>query len=161
MIKTAQRKMLRLIVQPKKKKQIKKRCSEQKGEEAEKYADEESKGMSDKETEEGSDQNSNRDQDWIEYIKRSTKEAEEHAKTQDTMQDLNTQKMKWRMARRIASLPEKKMDHESFRLASRTCQQHQNPETGRATQKKMGRRFQRILENRRNTRKDKVRPHEQ
>ena len=57
--------------------------------------------MTDKETEEGSDQNSNKDQDsdvsfqedteedidatedeedWIEYIKRSTKEAEEHMK---------------------------------------------------------------------------------
>ena len=59
--------------------------------------------MSDKETEEGSDQNSNKDQDsdvsfqdeveeeinateneedWIEYIKRSTKEAEEHMEKQ-------------------------------------------------------------------------------
>ena len=57
--------------------------------------------MTDKETEEGSDQNSNEDQDsdvsfqediedetdatenaedWIEYIKRSTKEAEAHVK---------------------------------------------------------------------------------
>ena len=68
-------------------------------EEIEKQADEESKGATDKETEEGLDQNSNKDQDsdvsfqedaeeeidsteneedWIEYIKRSTKEAEEH-----------------------------------------------------------------------------------
>ena len=59
--------------------------------------------MSDKETEEGPDQNSNKDQDsdvsfqdevdkeidateneedWIEYIKRSTKEAEEHMEKQ-------------------------------------------------------------------------------
>ena len=65
-------------------------------------ANEENEDMSDKETEEGSDQNSNKDQDsdvsfqdeveeedateneedWIEYIKRSNKEAEEHMEKQ-------------------------------------------------------------------------------
>ena len=99
MIKTAQRKMLRLIVQTKRK--YKKNISSKEQEETDKYADEESKGMTDKETEEGSDQNSKKDQDsdvscqedieeeidateneedCIEYIKRSTKEAEEHMK---------------------------------------------------------------------------------
>ena len=60
MIKTAQRKMLRLIVQIKRKYKANKNVSSKKGEETDKYADEESKGMTDKETEEGSDQNSNR-----------------------------------------------------------------------------------------------------
>ena len=98
MIMTAQRKMLRFLVQTKRKCKSKKDVSKKKGEEAEIYADAESKGMTDKETEEGSDQNSNKDQDsevsfqedadeeidateneedWIEYIRRSTKEAEE------------------------------------------------------------------------------------
>ena len=69
------------------------------GEGIDKHADEENKYATDKETEEGSEQNSNKDQDcevsfheeideaidstekeedWIDYIKRSTKEAEEH-----------------------------------------------------------------------------------
>ena len=80
----------------KKKIQVEKRCSEQKKEGTDKHADEESKHPTDKETEEGSDQGSNKDQDSdvsfqdeideaidstekeedrIEYIKRSTKEA--------------------------------------------------------------------------------------
>ena len=69
------------------------------GEEADKHAEKENKYATDKETEEGSDQNSDKDQesdvsfqddtddaidstekerDRIEYIKRSTKDAEEH-----------------------------------------------------------------------------------
>ena len=81
----------------------------------------------DKETEEGSDQNSDKDQDihvsfqedideaidttekeenWIEYIKRSTKEAEEYMKKMKIPCWIETQRrMKWRMGRRIASLP--------------------------------------------------------
>ena len=101
MIKTAQRKMLRLIVQTKRKYKSKKDAANNMGERIEKHADEENKYATDKETEEGSEQNSNKDQDsdvsfqeeideaidstekeedWIEYIKRSTKEAEEHMK---------------------------------------------------------------------------------
>ena len=97
MIKTVQRKMLRFIVQTKRKYKSKKDAANKKGEETDRHADEESKGATDKETEEGSDQNSNKGQDsdvsfqedaeeeidateneenWIEYIKRSTKEAE-------------------------------------------------------------------------------------
>ena len=100
MIKTAERKMLRLIVQTKRKYKSK-NISSKKVEETDKFADEESKGMTDKETEEVSDQNSNKDQDsdvsiqedieeeidateneedWIENNTRSTKEAEEHLK---------------------------------------------------------------------------------
>ena len=104
MIKTAQRKMIRLIVQTKRKYKSKKEAAKNKKEEEnEKQAEEECKGATDMETEEGSDQNSNKDQDsevsfqddaeeeidspkneedWIEYIKRSTKEAEEYMEKQ-------------------------------------------------------------------------------
>ena len=105
MIKTAQRKMIRLIVQTKRKYKTKKEAAiNKKEEEIEKQAEEEeNKGATDKETAEGSDQNSNKDQDsdvsfqddaeeeidsteieedWIEYIKRSTQEAEEHLEKQ-------------------------------------------------------------------------------
>ena len=96
-IKTLQRKMLRLIVQTKRIYKTQKDEVDKKGEEIDKHAEEANKYATDKETEEGSDQNSNKDQDsdvsfqeeiddaidsteWIEYIKRSTKEAEEHMK---------------------------------------------------------------------------------
>ena len=85
----------------KKKIQIKKRDSGQHGGGDEKVRRRRKKCATDKETEEGSDQNSDKDQDsdvsfqkdidgaidtteqeegWIEFIKRSTKEAEEHMK---------------------------------------------------------------------------------
>ena len=92
--------------------------------------------MSDKETEEGPDQNSNKDQDsdvsfqdevdeeidateneedWIEYIKRSTKEAEEHIEKQKIPCWIEIhRRMKWRMARRIVSLPEKRWTRRVF-----------------------------------------------
>ena len=129
MIQTAQRKMLRLIVQTKRKYKSQKDVSSRRGEETDKYVDEESKGMTDKETEEGSDQNSNNDQDsdvsfqedteeeidatekeedLIEYIKRSTKEAEEHVDKHKIPCWIEVhRRTKWRMARRIVSLPEK------------------------------------------------------
>ena len=96
MIKTAQRKMLRLIVQTNRKYKPKKVKTNKKKEGTEKGNEEDKEDMTDKETEEGSEQNSNKDQDsdvsfqeeadeeidateneedWIEYIKRSTKEA--------------------------------------------------------------------------------------
>ena len=101
MIKTAQRKMLRLIVQTKRKykSKNKKEAADETAEETKNYGEEEKKCETDKEIEEGSDQNSHKDQDsdvsfqdevdeeidateneqdWIEYIKRSTKEAKEH-----------------------------------------------------------------------------------
>ena len=109
MIKTAQRKMLRLIVQTKRKYKSKKDAANKEEEEIDKHAVEESKYATDKKTEEGSDQNSKKDQDsevsfqqefdeaidstekdedWIEYIERSIKEAEEHMKkTEDTVLD--------------------------------------------------------------------------
>ena len=97
--------------------------------------------MTDKETEEGSDRYSNKDQDsdvsfqdevdeeidateneedWIEYINRSTKEAEEHMQKHKIPCWIEIhRRLTCRMARRIVSLPEK-MDQESFRLASQT-----------------------------------------
>ena len=98
----------------KKKIQIKKKdAADNKGEEIDKHADEENKYATDRETtEEGSDQNSQKDQDcdvsfqeesgeaidstekeedWIEYIKRSTKEAEEHMINEDTVLERNTE----------------------------------------------------------------------
>ena len=167
MIKTAQRKMLRLIVQTKRKYKPKKDAVDRKVEETDKHAEEENKYAANKETEEGSDQDSNKDQDsnvsfqeeideaidstekeeyWIEYIKRSTKEAEEHMKKQKIPCWIEThRRLKWRMARRIVSLPEERWT-KKLRLASWTWQQNQNPKTGRETQKKMGGRHQRILE---------------
>ena len=146
MIKTAQRKMLRLIVQTKRKYKSKKDVSNKKGEVTDKHADEESMGVTDKETEEGSDQNSNKDQgsdvsfqedaeeeidaaeneeDWIEYIKRSTKEAEEHTEKQKIPCRIEIhRRLKWRMVRRISFPTWKKVDQRSFRLASLTWQQH-------------------------------------
>ena len=103
MIKTAQRKMLRLIVQTKRKYKPKKVTANKKDEGTDKKEEEENEGTTDKETEEGSEQSSNKHQDsdvsfqkkvdeeivateneedWIEYIKRSTKEADEHMEKQ-------------------------------------------------------------------------------
>ena len=81
----------------------------------------------DEETGEGSEQSSNEDQDsdvsfqedndeevdksekeeeWVDFIKRSTKEAEEHRKKMNTPCWIEThRRMKWRMAMRIASPP--------------------------------------------------------
>ena len=97
---------------------------------------EESKGMTDRETEEGSDQNSSKDQDsdvsfqedteeeidatedeedWIEYIKRSTREAEEHMKKHKIPCWIEIhRRLKWRMARRIVSLHEKRWTRRAF-----------------------------------------------
>ena len=93
-------------------------------------------GTTDKDTDEGSEQDSKKDQDsdvsfqededeeidaneneedWINYINRSTKEADEH------MEKLNVKcwievhrRMKWRMARRIITLPEKRWSRRVF-----------------------------------------------
>ena len=93
MIKTAQRKMLRLIIQTKRKYKTKRKATSEK--------DKGNENISEKDTEDESQEDSNKDQesdvsfqeeadeeidateneeDWIEFIKRSTKEAEEHMK---------------------------------------------------------------------------------
>ena len=82
MIKTAQRKMLRLIVQTKRKIQIektKKEVMDETAEDTKKYEQEE-KSATDKETEKGSDQNSDKDQNsdvsFQEHIEEATDTTE-------------------------------------------------------------------------------------
>ena len=139
MIRSTQRKMLRLIVQTKRKHKKKTKNSK---EEKEMKSDEgpmskkndveykESHKQSEEETEEGNSSNTDCDQDsevsfmddtdeendtagieaedWIEYIKRSTKEAEGKMKSANIPCWIEAQrKMKWRLAMRIASLPKK------------------------------------------------------
>ena len=102
----------------------------------EKVDEKDEKGTTDKETDEGSEQDSKKDQDsdvsfqedadeeidaieneeeWIEYIKKSTKEAEEHMEKQTIRCWIEVhRKQKWRMARRIISLPEKRWNRRVF-----------------------------------------------
>ena len=101
MIKTAQRKMLRLIVQTKRKYKTKKKATSKKDEEPGMPKDEDNENTSEKDTEDDSQQDSNKvqdsevsfqeeadeeidatenEEDWVEFIKRSTKEAEERMK---------------------------------------------------------------------------------
>ena len=64
------------------------------------------------------------EEDWIEYIKRSTKEAEEHMEKHNVKCWIEVhRRQKWRMARRIITCP-KKMESKSIQLASWTGQQH-------------------------------------
>ena len=96
----------------------------------EKVEEKDEEGTTDKETEEGSEQDSKKDQDsdvpfqedadeeidateneedWIEYIKRSTKEADEHMEKHNVKCWIEVhRRQKWRMARRIITLPEKR-----------------------------------------------------
>ena len=101
----------------------------------EKAEEKEEGGMTDKETDEGSEQDSKKDQDsdvsfqeeedeeidatenedWIEYIKRSTKEADEHMEKHSVKCWVEVhRRMKWRMARRIITLPEKRWNRKVF-----------------------------------------------
>ena len=53
--------------------------------------------------------------DWIAYIKRSTKEAAEHLKKHEIPCWIEIhRRLKWRMARRIVSLPEKRWTRRVF-----------------------------------------------
>ena len=89
-----------------------------------------------KKTDEGSEQDSKKDQDsdvsfqadadeeidateneedWIEYIKRSTKEAEEHMEKHKIKCRIEIhRRLKWRMARRIITLPVKRWNRRVF-----------------------------------------------
>ena len=99
----------------------------------------------DKDTEERSDQKSDKDQDsdvsfqedadeeidateneedWIAYIKRSTKEAEEHMEKPKNMLDWNTQKIEVANGTKNHFPTWKKMDQKSFRVASWIGQKH-------------------------------------
>ena len=99
-------------------------------EDTKKYEQEEKKCATDKETEEGSDQNSDKDQDsdvsfqedieeaidttekeedWIGYTKISTQEAEDYMEKMKILCWIETHRRRtWRMASRIASLPEER-----------------------------------------------------
>ena len=154
MIKIAQWKMLRLIVHTKKKYKPKKVTAIKKDEGTEKMEEKDKEGMIDKETEDGSEQSSNTDQDsdvsfqedvdeeidaieneedWVEYIKRSTKEVEDHMEKQKNPCWIEThRRLKWRMARRIASLLEK-------RWTKIICDWHPGPHTSIKTLTQVGR----------------------
>ena len=136
MIKTAQRNMLPLIVQTKRRYKPKKVKMNKKEEGTEKVEEKDEGGTTDKETDEGSEQDSKTDQDsdvsfqedadeeidateneedWIEYIKRSTKEADEHMEKHNVKCWIEVhRRQKWRMARRIITLPEKRWNRRVF-----------------------------------------------
>ena len=126
MIKTAQRKMLRLSVQTKRRYKTMKKEKREASERGRKRKESDSLCVTDEETGEGSEQCSNCDQDsdvsfhedadeeidrcekeeeWIEFIKRSMKEAEDHMKKMKIPCWFEThRRLKWRMAMRIAPL---------------------------------------------------------
>ena len=136
MIKTAQRKMLRLIIQTKRKYKLKKDRTSKKDEEPEMPKDKDNDNISEKDNEVESQQDSNKDQDsdvsfqeevdeeinateneedWIEFIKRSTKETEEHMEKYKIPCWIEVhRRTKWTMARRIGSLPEKRWNRRVF-----------------------------------------------
>ena len=154
MMKTAQRKMLRLIVQTKRKYKTKKKATSKKDEEPRMPKDEDNENTSEKDTEDDSQQDSNKDQDsdvssqeeadeeidateneedWVEFIKRSTKEAEEHMETYKISCWIEVhRRTKLRMARRIVSLPEK-------RLNRRVSDWHPGLDTSIRTRRHVGR----------------------
>ena len=136
-IKTAQRKMLRLIIQTKRRYKTKRKASYNKKDEVRgETKEKDTENMSDKETEDESQEESNKDQDsdvsfqeeadeeidateneedWVEFIKRSTKDAEEHMKKHKLPCWIEVHKRtKWRMARRIITLPQKRWNKGVF-----------------------------------------------
>ena len=137
MIRKAQRKMLRLIIQTKRKYKKKARASNNKKEEVpEGKKDENNENISDKETEDDLQEDSNKDQDsdvsfqeeadeeidatdneedWVTFIKRSTEEAEQHMEKHKIPCWIEVHKRtKWRMARRIITLPQKRWNKRVF-----------------------------------------------
>ena len=135
-IKTAQRKMLRLIIQTKRKYQTKRKATTKKDEEPEVTKDKGNEDISEKDTEDDSQQDSNKDQDsdvsfqeeadeeidateneeaWIEFIKRSTTEAEEHMEKYKIpcWIELHS-RTKWRMAPSIVFLNDKRWNKRVF-----------------------------------------------
>ena len=121
MIQSTQRKMLRLIIQTKRryKKIVKQKdkTNEEKdtndlsstgdesedGQSSNTHKDQDSDVSSENETEEEIDTTEIEEEDWIEYIKRSTNDAIKKMRRFDT--GTNSQKMKWRLALRIATSP--------------------------------------------------------
>ena len=107
-----------------------------KGEEPEMPKDKDNENISEKDTEDNSQQDSHKDQDsdvsfqeeadeeidateneeeWIEFIKRSTKEAEEHMEKHKIPCWIELhRRTKWRMARRIVFLNDKRWNKRVF-----------------------------------------------
>ena len=105
-----------------------KEAADETAEKTNKYEEEEKQCETDKETDKGLDQNSDKDQDsdvsfqedideasvstqkeevWIEYIKRITKEAEDYMNKMKLSCWIEIyRRLKWRMANRMVSLPE-------------------------------------------------------
>ena len=179
MIKTTQQKMLRLIVQTKRRYKSKKNENGQKRRGHRKSGKKEEGDTTDKETNEGSEQDSKKDQDsdvsfqedadeeidatenegdWIDYIKRSTNEAEEHMEKHNVGCWIEVhRRMKWRMARRIITLPEERWNRKVFNW-------HPGLDKNIKARRQVGRpkrRPQRIHENRRRTRTRQIRSEEQ
>ena len=136
MIKTAQRKMLRLIIQTKRKYKKKRKSSSNKKEEVPGGKEENNENYSVRETEDDLQEDSNTDQDsdvsfqeeadeemdatdneeeWVEFIKRGTKDAEGHMKKHLLPCWIEVhRRTKWRMARRIITLPQKRWNERVF-----------------------------------------------
>ena len=137
MIRKAQRKMLRLIIQTKRKYKKGKRTSNKKKEEVpEGKKDENNEDISDKETEDDLQEDSNKDQDsdvsfeeeadeesdeteneedWVTFVKRSTEEAEQHMEKHKLPCWIEVhRRTKWRMARRIVTLNKRRWNKRVF-----------------------------------------------
>ena len=137
MIRKVQRKMLRLIIQTKRRYKKKERTTNSKKEEVpeeKKYENKED--IFDKDTDDDLQEDSNKDQDsevsfheeadeeiddtekeedWVAFIKRSTEEAEQHMEKHKLPCWIEVhKKMKWRMARRIITLHRKRWNKRVF-----------------------------------------------
>ena len=130
--------MLRLIVQTKRRYKLKnkKEDTEAAADETNEHEDKDNKCVTDKETEEGSEHGSNKDQDsdvsfqedkdeeinttekkeeWIDYIKRSTKTTQDYMKKMKIPCWIEThRRLKWRTARRITNLPKERWTSKIF-----------------------------------------------
>ena len=137
MIRKAQRKMLRLIIQTKRRYKKKVKTSNNKKEEVpEEKKNENSEDISDKDTEDDMQEDSIKDQDsdvsfqeeadeeideteneedWVSFIKRSTEEAEQHMEKHKLPCWIEVHwRTKWRMARRIVTLNKRRWNKRVF-----------------------------------------------
>ena len=137
MIRKAQRKMLRLIIQTKRRYKKKVKTSNNKKEEVpEEKKNENSEDISDKDTEDDMQEDSIKDQDsdvsfqeeadeeideteneedWVSFIKRSTEEAEQHMEKHKLPCWIEVhRRTKWRMARRIVTLNKRRWNKRVF-----------------------------------------------
>ena len=163
MIQSTQRKMLRLIIQTKRRyKKIGKRKDE-----TNETDDTEDLGSTEDENEDGQSSNTHNDQDsdisfendtddeidttateeeeWIEHMKRSTDEAIEKIENAKIRCWIKTHKRtKWRLALRIASLPSERWIVQAAEWDPELSSRNKTYSAIWETKKKMGRRYQRI-----------------